>query len=80
MHSHTCINSYIYSDPITMSELRFTFKPQDFKCDIVLMAKKKNPQKVVDSINCKLTRLQKWRDILVQEEGNAIDNNVCNAI
>lgn len=56
-----------------MSELRFTFKPQDFKYDLVQMAKKKNPQKVVDGINCKLTRLQNWRDILSKDPGNMPD-------
>mmetsp|Transcript_27792 Transcript_27792/g.26609 ORF Transcript_27792/g.26609 Transcript_27792/m.26609 type:complete len:756 (-) Transcript_27792:447-2714(-) len=60
-------------DPITMNELKFTFKPQDFKYDLVQMAKKKNPQKVVDSINCKLTRLQNWRDILSNDPGNLPD-------
>ena len=60
-------------DPFTMSELRFNFKPQDFKYDLVQMAKKKNPQKVVDGINCKLTRLQNWRDILSEDPGNMPD-------
>lgn len=60
-------------DPFTMSELRFTFKPQDFKYDLVQMAKKKNPQKVVDGINCKLTRLQNWRDVLSKDPGNMPD-------
>lgn len=61
------------SDPITMSELKFNFKPRDFKYDLVQMAKKKNPQKVVDSINCKLTRLQNWRDVLSNDPGNLPD-------
>lgn len=45
-------------EPFTMSELRFNFKVQDFKYDLAKMAKKKNPQEVVDTINCRLTRLQ----------------------
>ena len=60
-------------DPFTMSELRFNFRPQDFKYDLVQMARKKNPQKVVDGINCKLTRLQNWRDILSKDPGNMPD-------
>ena len=56
-----------------MSDLRFKFRPQDFKYDLVQMARKKNPQKVVDGINCKLTRLQNWRDILSKDPGNMPD-------
>lgn len=51
-------------DAATMSELKFTYKIYDFKYDLTAMAKKKNPQDVVDNINCKLTRLAKWRAIL----------------
>lgn len=51
-------------DAATMSELKFNYKIYDFKYDLTAMAKKKNPQDVVDNINCKLTRLAKWRAIL----------------
>ena len=51
-------------DAATMSELKFNYKVYDFKYDLTAMAKKKNPQDVVDNINCKLTRLAKWRAIL----------------
>ena len=44
-------------DPATMAELEFTYKIYDFKYDLNAMAKKKNPQDVVNNINCKLTRL-----------------------
>ena len=60
-------------EPFTMSELRFNFKVQDFKYDLAKMAKKKNPQDVVDTINCKLTRLQNWRDVLSADTGNLPD-------
>jgi len=52
------------ADPATMSQLKYKFKIQDLKYDLTKMAKKKNPQEVVDSINCKLTRLKNWRDVL----------------
>ncbi|KAJ1431422.1 hypothetical protein B484DRAFT_418502 [Ochromonadaceae sp. CCMP2298] len=51
-------------DPLTMSTLRHNFQPQDFKFDLKKMAKRKNPQEVVDLINCKLTRLENWKDVL----------------
>lgn len=51
-------------DPFTMSELKFKFVPKDLKFDLEKMKKKKNPQEVVDGINCKLTRLDKWRKVL----------------
>ena len=60
-------------DPFTMSELKFKFKIQDFKYDLTKMAKKKNPQEVVDGINCKLTRLRNWRDVLSADTGNMPD-------
>ena len=37
------------------------------------MAKKKNPQDVVDNINCKLTRLAKWRAILEKANKSQTD-------
>lgn len=57
-------------DPLTMSQLTFDYKVTDFKYDLAKMAKKKNPQEVLKSINCKLTRLQKWREILSQPNKN----------
>lgn len=60
-------------DPFTMSELKFKFKIQDFKYDLTKMAKKKNPQEVVDGINCKLTRLQNWKEVLKADTGNMPD-------
>ena len=40
-------------DPETMANLRFNFKIQDFKYDLEKMSKKKNPQEVVNGINCR---------------------------
>ena len=51
-------------DPFTMNELIFKFGIKDFRYDLEKMKKKKDPQEVVDSINCKLTRLAKWRKVL----------------
>ena len=51
-------------DPATMAELEFNYKIYDFKYDLAAMAKKKNPQDVVNNINCKLTRLAKWKRVL----------------
>ena len=45
----------------------------DLKYDLEKLKKKKNPQELVDSINCKLTRLSLWRDVLCRENVNAID-------
>ena len=46
-------------DQETMGTLRFTFQVKDFKYDLTKMKKKKkNPQEIIDSINCKLTRLR----------------------
>ena len=60
-------------DPLTMGNLGFSYKVTDLKYDLEKMKKKKNPQEVVDSINCKLTRLQFWKDVLEKEEENLPD-------
>lgn len=60
------------ADPLTLSELSFDYNVTDFKFDLVQMAKKRDPQEFVKSINCKLTRLQKWRDVLSQPDKNDI--------
>lgn len=54
-------------DPLTLSNLGFNYKTTDLKYDLEKMKKKRNPQEVVDSINCKLTRLQFWKNILEKE-------------
>jgi hypothetical protein len=56
-------------DPVTMANLRHTFQIKDFKTDLTKIKKKnkKNPQEIIDGINCKLTRLQNWRDVLVKQ-------------
>ena len=59
-------------DPLTLSQLTFDYKVTDFKYDLTKMAKKKNPQEVLKSINCKLTRLQKWREVLSQPSSGDI--------
>ena len=52
-------------DPATLASLRFNFQIRDLKFDVEKMKKKnKNPQDYVDNINCRLTRLAKWRDVL----------------
>ena len=71
--SSQIIESSTFKHLTTMTELRFKFKIQDFKYDLTKMAKKKNPQEVVDAINCKLTRLQNWRDILAADDGSMPD-------
>ena len=58
-------------DPLTLSNLGFNYKMTDLKYDLEKMKKKRNPQEVVDSINCKLTRLQFWKNIL-EKEGEAL--------
>lgn len=55
-------------DPFTMSELAYKFSIKDFKYDLNKMKKKKNPQETVDGINCKLTRLLRWKNILMASE------------
>ena len=57
-------------DPATMAELSFDYKVTDFKYDLVKMAQKKNPAEVVRNINVKLTRLQKWRNVLSAPDEN----------
>lgn len=57
-------------DPLTLSQLTFNYKVTDFKYDLAKMAKKKSPQDVLKSINCKLTRLQKWKEVLQQPSKN----------
>lgn len=51
-------------DPYTLSTLSHNFKVQDLKYDLEKMAKKKDPKEVVEAINCKLTRLQHWKNVL----------------
>lgn len=51
-------------DKTTMSSLRFRFSIADLKFDVEKVKKKKDPQEIVDGINCKLTRLAVWRDAL----------------
>jgi hypothetical protein len=51
-------------DKVSMQTLRFRYSIQDLKIDAEKMKKKKDPQEMVDNINCKLTRLAGWRDIL----------------
>lgn len=60
-------------DPSTMLSLRFRYTTKDLKYDLEKMKKKKNPQEVVDSINCKLSRLAQWRDVLTKEDENEPD-------
>eukprot|EP01039_Chlorochromonas_danica_P009538 gene9538-10542_t len=48
------------ADPAIMSNLRFRFRVEELK----VQSKRKNNQEVVDKINCRLTRLQNWRDLL----------------
>ncbi len=60
-------------DPATMAELEFTYKIYDFKYDLNAMAKKKNPQDVVNNINCKLTRLAKWKRVLEDSGKDEVD-------
>jgi hypothetical protein len=48
-----------------MSTLRFKYSTLDLKFDVEKVKTKKDPQEMVDNINCKLTRLATWRDILV---------------
>jgi hypothetical protein len=66
------------TDPYTMSKLKFNFKIQDLKYDLKKLTKKKNPQEIVDSINCKLTRLQQWRETLVAEQSVSTSNPFTN--
>jgi len=61
-------------DPLTLSQLAFNYKVTDFKYDLTKMAKKKNPQDVLKSINCKLTRLQKWKEVLSQPNKNDLSD------
>lgn len=57
------------NDPATLASLRFNFQVRDLKFDVEKMKKKnKNPQDYVDTINCRLTRLAKWRDVLSETE------------
>jgi hypothetical protein len=58
-------------DPATMNELTFNFKVQDLKFDPAKLKKKRDPQEIMDSINCKLTRLQKWRNVLLADDADA---------
>jgi len=67
-------------DPFTMSELRFKYGIQDLKYDLEKMKKKKNPQEVVDGINCKLTRLAKWREILKNEVNSGMPDPDTNLV
>jgi len=67
-------------DPFTMSELRFKYSIQDLKYDLEKMKKKKNPQEVVDGINCKLTRLSKWREILKSDVNNGMPDPDTNLV
>jgi hypothetical protein len=60
-------------DQSTMLSLRFRYTTKDLKYDLEKMKKKKNPQEVVDSINCKLSRLAQWRDVLTKESENEPD-------
>ncbi len=60
-------------DPATMAELEFSYKIYDFKYDLNAMAKKKNPQDVVNNINCKLTRLAKWKRVLENSSKGDVD-------
>jgi hypothetical protein len=60
-------------DPTTMLSLRFKYTTKDLKYDLEKMKKKKNPQEVVDSINCKLSRLAQWRDVLTKENEDEPD-------
>ena len=56
-----------------MAELEFNYKVYDFKYDLNAMAKKRNPQDVVNNINCKLTRLVKWKRVLEESGKEEID-------
>jgi hypothetical protein len=61
-------------DPVTMSSLRFNFQVADLKFDIEKMKKKnRNPQEYVDGINCRLTRLARWRDVLTTVDEDVPD-------
>ena len=51
-------------DKVSMSTLRFRFTIQDLRYDVEKVKKKKDPQEMVDAVNCKLTRLALWRDVL----------------
>jgi hypothetical protein len=53
--------------------LRFKYSIKDLKFDVEKMKKKKNPQELVDSINCKLTRLANWKDVLSKEDEDQPD-------
>ena len=43
-------------DKVSMASLRFKFSVGDLRYDVEKMKKKKDPQELVDGINCKLTR------------------------
>lgn len=51
-------------DKVSMATLRFRYSIADLKVDPAKSKSKKDPQEVIDAINCKLTRLAGWRDIL----------------
>jgi len=60
-------------DALTMSQLTSNFRLKDFKYDLKKMGKKKNPTDTLNLINCKLTRLAKWRDVLERDTGGMPD-------
>ena len=60
-------------DPITLNDLLFNYRIYDLKYDLNAMAKKKDPEQVVTSINCKLTRLEKWKRVLEKSQSEQVD-------
>lgn len=62
------------ADPGTMAQLQFSFQVSDLKYDAAkLKKKKKNPQDLVNNINCRLTRLAKWRAVLAAPDEDSPD-------
>jgi hypothetical protein len=54
-------------DLSSRTQSRFNFRIKDLKYDLKKMSKKKDPQEFVDIINCRLTRLANWRDVLERD-------------
>ena len=62
-----------------MATLRFKYSIADLRFDAEKMKTKRDPQEVIDGINCKLTRLANWRDALLRApDGPDFFSNECN--
>eukprot|EP01041_Mallomonas_annulata_P008842 gene8842-18321_t len=55
-------------DPFTVTNLKFQFTIQDLKFDVSKLKNKKDPKEILLGINVRLTRLQKWRDVLTNRD------------